>query len=97
MSKSASCATEPFCAIAISSISKSNSLGTAHKSGSSLAEARNPGAAFDLASEARVVVILGEGSLGKGVCERACGARGVSYGFQRETGKARGGDLAGGG
>ena len=94
MSRSASCVACSLSALAILSISISYSFLAGRKAESGLA---GPQSLAEAASEAKVVVVLGEGSLGKGVCERACGARGALYGFQRETEKARGGDLAGGG
>lgn len=93
MYRSASCMTWPFCVIAILSISISNSFRTAPKSGPSVASVRNPAHASGQAPEGRVLAVLEEGTLGRGACERALGARGVSYGFQQETGK----DFSGGG
>ena len=96
MSRSASCAVCSLSVLDILSNSISNSFLTGRKPEPAPTGPQSLVGASGLPSEARVVA-LGKGSLGKGVCERACGARGVSYGFQRETGKARGGDLAGGG
>lgn len=75
----------------------SNSLQTARKSWSSLAGALDRGDTSGLGSEARVIVVLGEGALGGSAHEIAREARGVSYGFQQETGKVHGGGFAGGG
>lgn len=86
-----------FCALTILSNSISNSLQTARKSWSSLAGALDRGDTSSLASEARVIVVLGVGALGGSAREIAREARGVSYGFQQEIGKARGGGFAGGG
>jgi hypothetical protein len=97
MFRSASLVTGPFCAMTILSNSMSNSLQAKLESRASLAGALNCGNTSGLALEAQVTVVLGAGGLGGGARERVTEARGVSYGFQLETGKIRARGFAGGG